>query len=75
MSPEDRAYFARKIAANAEAVKTEKIKIKEAEEQTKNEIISKLLARGYIWEDIADITDVSVDFVKSLDGKWLSKQP
>lgn len=65
MTPEERAYFARVTAANAEAVKAEKARILEA----KSGIISKLLARGFIYEDIADIADVTVDFVKSVDGK------
>lgn len=73
MSPEERAYFARVTAANAEAVKAEKVKIKEAqemaEEQTKIGIIKKLLARGLNCETIADIAEVTVEFVKSVEGK------
>jgi predicted transposase/invertase (TIGR01784 family) len=42
MTPEERAYFARVTAANAEAVKAEKQKIEEAVEQTKIAIKTKV---------------------------------
>ena len=68
MTPEERAYFARVAAANAEAVKAEKQKIREAEEQkeftVKTEAISKALKGGKLTiEEIADHNGTSVDFV------------
>ncbi|WP_332368139.1 hypothetical protein [Spirosoma telluris] len=41
MTPEERAYFARITAANAEAVKAEKQKIQEAEIAIKTETVKK----------------------------------
>jgi len=68
MTPEERAYFARVTAANAEAVKAEKQKIREAEEQkeitVKTEAVSKALKGGNLTvEEIADYNGTSVDFV------------
>jgi hypothetical protein len=68
MTPEERAYFARVTAANAEAVKAEKQKIREAEEQkeitVKTEAVSKALKGGKLTiEEIADYNGTSVDFV------------
>ena len=64
MSPEERAYFARVTAANAEAVKAEKQKIREAVEQNKIETVTRGLKRGKLTiEEIAEDSGVSVDFV------------
>ena len=64
MTPEERAYFARVTAANAEAVKAEKQKIQEAEVSIKMETVTKLLKRGKLTiEEIAEDSGVSVDFV------------
>jgi predicted transposase YdaD len=60
MTPEERAYFARVTAVNAEAVKAEKQRIQEVKENT----IKKLLLQGKLSiEDIADANDVSIDTV------------
>jgi predicted transposase/invertase (TIGR01784 family) len=68
MTPEERAYFARVTAANAEAVKAERQKIQEAEERrevaVKTETVKKMLtASQLVVEDIANFSNTSVDFV------------
>ncbi len=64
MSPEERAYFARVTAANAEAVNAEKKRIEEAREAVKTEAVIKALKRGKLTiEEIAEDSSVSVDFV------------
>lgn len=63
MTPEERAIFARVTAANAEAVKAEKKRI----EDVKTAAIQKALGSGKLTiEEIADINDVSIDFVLSV---------
>lgn len=60
MTPEERAYFARVTAANAEAVKAEQKRIEDVKKST----IKKLLLQGKLnVEDIADANDVSIDTV------------
>lgn len=60
MTPEERAYFARVTAANAEAVKAEQKRIEAVKENT----IRRLLLQGKLSvEDIADASDVSIDTV------------
>lgn len=60
MTAEERAYFARVTAANAEAVKAEQKRIEEVKENT----IKRLLLQGKLSvEDIADANDVSIDMV------------
>jgi hypothetical protein len=60
MTPEERAYFARVTAANAEAVNAEKKRI----EEVKILAIQKALNRGKLTvEEIAEDNSVSVDFV------------
>ena len=64
MTPEERAYFARVTAANAEAVKAEKRRIQEAREDVKVEAVTKALKRGKLTiEEIAEDSSVNVDFV------------
>lgn len=64
MTPEERAYFARVTAANAEAVKAEKQKVREAVEQKEVETVTKAIKRGKLTiEEIAEDSGVSVDFV------------
>lgn len=68
MTAEERAYFARVTAANAEAVKAEKQKIQEAREAenlaVKTETVKKLLALGILTtSQIAETVGVSEDFV------------
>ena len=60
MTPEERAYFARVTAANAEAVKAEQKRIEEVKENT----IRRLLLQGKLSvEDIAEANDVAIDIV------------
>lgn len=69
MTPEERAYFARVTAANAEAVKAEKQKIREAVEQQKIETIKNLMSLGILnVSQIAQTVGVSEDFVLKLSG-------
>ncbi len=73
MTPEERAYFARVTAANAEAVKAEKQKIKEAREAenlaVKSETVKKLLALGILTiNQIAETVGVSEDFVQKVSA-------
>ncbi len=64
MTPEERAYFARVTAANAEVVKAEKQKIQEATMAVKTETVKKMLTASQLSvEDIADYSNTSVDFV------------
>jgi predicted transposase/invertase (TIGR01784 family) len=70
MTPEERAYFARVTAANAEAVKAEKQKIREAVEQKEIETVTKALKRGKLTlDEIAEDSDVSIDFVLAIQRK------
>jgi ribonuclease HII len=66
MTPDERASLEILIARNAESVKAESRKIKQALELNKTETVKKALLRGLDIETIADITDVSVDFVKAI---------
>jgi predicted transposase/invertase (TIGR01784 family) len=66
MTPDEKASLEMLIARNAESVKAESKKIKEAREAEKVETITKSLLRGLDLELIADIAGTSVDFVKSV---------
>ncbi len=73
MSPEERAYFARVTAANAEAVNAEKRKIKEAKKSenlaVKTETAKNLLSLGLLTVgQIAQTVGVSEDFVRALSS-------
>jgi len=65
MTPDEKASLEILIARNAVAVNAEKRKI----EAVKIEAISKALARGLDGELIADINDVSVEFVNAVKAK------
>jgi predicted transposase YdaD len=66
MTPEERAYFARVTAANAEAVKAEKQRIDDIKKAT----IRKLLLQGKLSvEDIADANDVPIEIVLDVQRK------
>ena len=68
MTAEERAYFARVTAANAEAVNAEKKRIRDI----KTVAIQKALRSEKLTiEEIADINDVSVDFVLSVQQQSL----
>jgi predicted transposase/invertase (TIGR01784 family) len=66
MTPDEKASLEILIARNAESVKAESRKIKEAREAEKVETITKSLLRELDLELIADIAGTSVDFVKSV---------
>jgi hypothetical protein len=66
MTPDEKASLEMLIARNAESVKAENKKIKEAREAEKVETITKSLLRGLDIELIADIAGTSADFVKSV---------
>ncbi|PRY28546.1 putative transposase/invertase (TIGR01784 family) [Spirosoma oryzae] len=70
MTPEERAYFARVTAANAEAVKAEKQKIQEAEDRRENlvrsETVKTALQMGLAVEQVARLANVSIEFVAQI---------
>ena len=78
MTPEERAYFARVTATNAEAVKAEKNKIAEAEERreslVKRETVKNALLKGLDINLIADIAGVSSDFVVEIQRQITSSK-
>ncbi len=65
MTPDEKASLEILIARNAVAVNAEKRRL----EAAKVETISKALARGLDVELIADITDVSVEFVNAVKAE------
>ncbi|MEZ0483582.1 Rpn family recombination-promoting nuclease/putative transposase [Fibrella aquatica] len=74
MTPEERAYFARVTAANAEAVKAEKQKIQEARNAenvaVKTEAITRALKRGKLTiQEIAEDSSASIDFVLEIQRR------
>lgn len=69
MTTEERAYFARVTAANAEAVKAEKQRI----DDIKTEAILNALREGLSIDLIARLNNVSTDFVLSIQ-KGLSSE-
>jgi hypothetical protein len=66
MSPDEKASLEILIARNAEAVKADGRKIKDAKQEEKIELITKSLAKGLNIELIADIAGTTVEFVKSV---------
>ena len=66
MTPDEKASLEILIARNAESVKAENRKIKDAREDEKVLTIRKSLARGLDVELIADIAGTSVNFVLSV---------
>ena len=73
MTPDERASFEILVARNAEAVKAESRKIKEALASKNIEIIIKALKRDKLSiEEIAKDNGVSVDFVIDLQKKFLN---
>jgi hypothetical protein len=73
MTPDEKASLEILIARNAESVKAESRKIKEAEQRVKTEMVKKALQKGFDIDTTADLADVSVDFVKSIQ-RQLSAQ-
>jgi predicted transposase/invertase (TIGR01784 family) len=72
MTPDEKASLEILIARNAESVKAESRKIKEAEQRVKTDMVRKALSKGLDIETTADLADVSVDFVKSVQQQLLS---
>lgn len=75
MTPEERAYFARVTAANAEAVKAEKQKIEEAKQEVQaNSVQNLLIMKVLTVEQIASSIGVSIDFVLTIQQKLSAGQ-
>lgn len=75
MTPEERASFEILVARNAEAVKAENKKIKDAIVNNKIETIRKMLIRGKLSiEEIAEDNAVTLDFVKNIQQKLNSEK-
>ena len=69
MTPEQKLAYEMAISANALAVKNEIKKIKEAEQRVKTETVETALNMGLSIEQSAKLANVSVDFVKSVQGQ------
>jgi predicted transposase/invertase (TIGR01784 family) len=74
MTPDEKASLEILIARNAESVKAESRKIKEAREAenlaVKTETVKKALLKGLDVETVADIAGVSMDFVLSIQQQF-----
>lgn len=66
MTPDEKASLEILIARNAVSVKAESRKIKEAEQRVKTEMVKKALLKGLDVDTIAELADVSVEFVQSV---------
>jgi predicted transposase/invertase (TIGR01784 family) len=70
MTPDEKASLEILIARNAESVKAESRKIKQARDSenlaVKTTTVTKALLKGLDIQTVADITDTSLDFVKSV---------
>ncbi len=70
MTPDEKASLEMLIARNAESVKAESRKIKEARDLenllVKTATVKKALLKGLDLQTVAEITDTSMDFVKSV---------
>ena len=70
MTPDEKASLEMLIARNTESVNAESRKIKEARDSenlaVKTATVTKALLKGFDIQTVADITDTSVDFVKSI---------
>jgi predicted transposase/invertase (TIGR01784 family) len=77
MTPDEKASLEILIARNAESVKAESKKLKEARESenlsVKTATVTKALLKGLDIQIVADITETSVDFVKSVQQQLASK--
>ena len=75
MTAEERAYFARVTAANAEAVKAEQKRIDEVKTQEKENFVVSLLQQTDFDEvKISSIASVSVEFVKNIRQKLIASK-
>ncbi len=66
MTPDEKASLEILIARNAESVKAESRKIKEALDTKNLETVTKALIKGLDVQTVADIAGVTVDFVKKV---------
>ena len=66
MTPDEKASLEILIARNAEAVKAESRKTKETEQRVQTAVVKKALSKGLDVETAADLADVSIDFVLSV---------
>lgn len=77
MTTEQKLAFEMTISANALAVKNENKKLKQAKEEenlaVKTTTVKKALLKGLDIETVADITDTSEDFVKSVQQELTEK--
>jgi hypothetical protein len=69
MTPDEKASLEILIARNAESVKAENRKIKQAIDLKNIEIVTKALLKGLDTETVAEIANVSVDFMLSVQKK------
>ncbi len=72
MTPDEKASLEMLIARNAESVKAESKKIKQAVDVKILETVTKALAKGIDIQTVADIADVSTDFVLSVQRQLSS---
>jgi predicted transposase/invertase (TIGR01784 family) len=73
MTAEQKLAYEMAISANALAIKNENKKIKEAEQRVKIEMVKKALFKGLDIETTAELADVSIDFVESIQQQLSSK--
>ncbi|GAB4024717.1 Rpn family recombination-promoting nuclease/putative transposase [Spirosoma gilvum] len=69
MTPEQRLAYEMTISANTLAVKNERKKIEAAELEVKTSMVQKALEKGLDIDLIADITGLSVEFVRNVQEK------
>lgn len=75
MSPEKRMAYEMTISANALAVRNENKKIEEALEAKNVDTVTKALKGGKLTiEEIAEYTDVSIDFVLQVQKELASQK-
>lgn len=73
MTTEEKASLEILIARNAESVKAESRKIKEAEQRVKAEMVTNALNMGLTVEQCAKLANVSADFVLSVQRQLTAK--
>ena len=70
MTPDEKASLEILIARNAESVKAESRKIKEAEQRVKTEMVTNALNMGLTVEQCAKLANVSSDFILSVQRQF-----
>lgn len=73
MTPDEKASLEILIARNAESVKAESRKIKEAEQRVKAEMVTNALNMGLTVEQCAKLANVSAEFVLSVQQQLTAK--